>query len=682
MNRLKSFVKSLDGFDALSIGVIAVFFLLSCANWSKFPIFRDIYYHMGCARSLSTAGGVPLHDFWEFAPAGRPHLYPPLLHIIMFLMYRAGISMSTVGKLVSFSAFHLIMLSCWYGMRSLFKPRDAFYSCALLASCFIFYWQTAVTSAASLVLILTPLAFVAIERERFVAASILVALMLYSHLVLGHLIAFSILIYAIHRRGMFKKIFLVLACAYALWLPFGIHLALNWKSVSLSSPMGSAEGINLHILIWAIASIGIVVCYFKKGKYYWLPSLLFGMVPILLYYPHRFWDGHAFLPLAMLGGAALSGFHGFLLERLGMLFSNVTFAKAFTYSSVAVVLLIFLIADPVFATGGGKARKGVIQRPRDFIGVPGPNNQLQGEPQDRIPPPGGGLEPIFPKPPIPPRKLKPGQNPLREPVMPLGPPPGEMEGPVRDGKLLPKNGRVGLKPPGSRIEVRKTTLLELIDSGGEGGGRPGLQSLSAEPILNKDTEELAKLVEKESTSEQIICSTDPSLGNLITGLTGRPSTGGMFREVSSEEGINADDAYLIILPAKALTNRNLGVPSEGEPAQPFKAPIPQNQNLIAPQGAEPKAPFQAPKNQNENLGEPLKGNGAVTQGMMADISSLNLSYIGSCGEYSLYRNSEAASKRSKKGTVIPWFVVFPMLASALLALGVDCIRRHSPANCT
>lgn len=580
LDRLRTAFRRLDIYDALSLGLIALLFALALANWSKFPIFRDIYYHMGTARSFGTAGGIALHDFWEFAPVGRPHLYPPLLHVVMYSLDALGLSPGAVGRLVSFSAFHMVLLSTWYGMRRLFSSRPAFYSTVLLSSCFVFFWQTAVTSAASLVLIIAPFIFISLEEDRKVAAAVLLALALYSHLVLGHIIALGMFIYALHRwRERLKDALVILAGAYALWLPWGVHILVNYKSLSLESPMG-AEGLTLHLLLWATAAAGFVYCYFKKGRYFLLPSLLLGMVPILFFYPHRFWDGHVFVPLAMLGGVALSALHGLIAERAKSYAGGASAYKVAVVAAMAVPVALLLLVDPVFATKGKPATPG--------------RSGLRAQARQASPagvPPGGGMRP------------PPGNG--------VQAPPG-----------APPGGQAPNAPPGGQtpLQARASTLLNLL-GGGQQRGQGTQQSLDAQVLLNPQTERLAEMVEANSKPDQVVHTPDASLGNLITGLTGRPSTGGMFREVqSSENGESIKSSYLVIVPA--------------------------------------------------GMASVMNGGAASLQGL--DHSSLE--YVGEAGGYSLYRNRSVTATGGAAGTVIPWWVVFPLLALALAAIAVDWLH--------
>lgn len=641
MDRLKEGLRRLDLFDALSAGLIACVFLIALAYWGRFPLFKDIYYHMGTTTAFGEAGGVALFDFWEFAPVGRAHLYPPLLHVIMYTMQSLGLSISTVGRLVSFSAFYLVLISTWYAMKRLYGSRPAFYTLVVLCSVFMFFWQSAVTSAASLVLIIAPLIFVAVERQRKVAACLLLALALYSHLVLGHLVAFGLLIYALHRwRERFKSILLILIGAYLLWLPWGIHIIVNREYLSLGSPMGGSGGMVLHVLVLLAALAGFVYCYFRKKAYYLLPSYLLAMVPIIFFYPNRFWDGHALVPMAMLGGVALSGLHGLVRWGSSRYVKRPSY-KALVTAAMAIPVAVFLLVDPVYATNGSPPSQG-----------DGPGLRLQAPafPYDGSPlapsPPGGGPPPGIQEPGEVPRGATSSRDhgrtgstdlslacadidSLRYPLgahsaddESLGPreEPGRRQAPpgaLRTGGIAPPGGGGG----SSSLQPRSSTLVSLMR--GETGR--GMHSLGTEPMLNQDTEELARVVEENSEPDQIVSAPDSSLGNLVTALTVRASTGGMFMEVSpAGEEPRIEDAYLVIVQEGSFS-RNAGM--------------------------------------NEPGATNVRG---------SELSSLEL--VGTAGAYSVYVNSSAEARSSVSGTVIPWYVVYPLLFLFIILILVDWFR--------
>jgi hypothetical protein len=149
--------------------------------------------------------------------------------------------------------------------------------------------------------------------------------------------------------------------------------------------------------------------------------------------------------------------------------------------------------------------------------------------------------------------------------------------------------------------------------------------MNAQPILNETSEQLARLIEANSEPGQVVFTTDASLGNLITGLTGRPSTGGMFREVQATPGTDAWRS------ATFSPSGYLAIPSKGKNGARAGAPAP------------------------------------------LDLSTLE--YVGSAGTVALYRNPQASDVTVERGPVVPWLVVLPLLLLAAAAITVDWVRK-------
>lgn len=209
-------MKNLNRYDLLALGIILVSTLLSLKRLNIFPVFVDIFYHMSTARGFDIAGGVVLHDFWEFAPLGRTHLYPPLLHVIMTFMYEF-LPMVAVGKIVSFIMFPLVQLSVFFYAREIFDRKTAFYVVLLITIPFNFYRSQALTNATSLVLVLTPLIFWAVEKNKLLSSVILMTLALYTHISMPHIVGAALLIYAVINKDKRKMILKTLSFSYLLF---------------------------------------------------------------------------------------------------------------------------------------------------------------------------------------------------------------------------------------------------------------------------------------------------------------------------------------------------------------------------------------------------------------------------------------------------------------------------------
>ncbi|MFQ6051669.1 MAG: hypothetical protein ACE5K4_08245, partial [Candidatus Hydrothermarchaeota archaeon] len=298
----------------------------------KFPTFVDIYYHLSVMRGFDMANGIVLHDFWEFAPVGRPHLYPPLIHIIMLFLYRLGLDVLTIGKIMSFSMFPLSLITVWFFMREIFDTKSAFYSVLLLSIPFQWFWSQTTTNAIAFVLILTPLIFYFIEKEKKIASIVLMVFSLYSHLSMPHIITIALLIYGFHRKEKRNMILTVLGVSYLLYLPWGLHIL---KNLDVINPgVGSLFYVEFHIILLLLALFGIYICYKNKGEYYLLSSLFFAMLLILLRYPFRFCF-HVILPMSMLGGISIAMVHDRISENRIM--------KKIDARYLEILLMIFII---------------------------------------------------------------------------------------------------------------------------------------------------------------------------------------------------------------------------------------------------------------------------------------------------------------------------------------------------
>ncbi|HOP09099.1 MAG TPA: hypothetical protein PLC12_02665, partial [Candidatus Methanofastidiosa archaeon] len=80
------FPKQEGRWEWAGVAFLAFITISFAANLNKFsPNVIDLWYHLAIARKILELGTIPLWDFWEFAPAGRPHLYPPLSHLLIAL---------------------------------------------------------------------------------------------------------------------------------------------------------------------------------------------------------------------------------------------------------------------------------------------------------------------------------------------------------------------------------------------------------------------------------------------------------------------------------------------------------------------------------------------------------------------------------------------------------------------
>ncbi|MFQ5891682.1 MAG: hypothetical protein ACE5HW_02675 [Candidatus Methanofastidiosia archaeon] len=297
-------MRKLSIYDLFTVSLIVFLTFLTLWRWEMFPIFKDIYYHTSVMIGFDMASGITTWDFWEYAPEGRVHLYAPLLHVLMLMMLKSGLSVEFIAKFTSFVMFPLSQITLWLFMREVYSRRSGFYSVLLLSISQKYFWSQAVTSAASLTLIFTPLIFWAIEKNRIKTAVVLVTATLYSHIGIGPLSSLALLIYGLLHRRRTKAALKVLIISYLLYLPWLLRILMNLDLIRAGSPRMTFV-LEEPLLMVLFAILGIGVGFLKRGKY-WIPTIyLASLVPILFSYSMRF-NNHSILPLSMLGGLSLS----------------------------------------------------------------------------------------------------------------------------------------------------------------------------------------------------------------------------------------------------------------------------------------------------------------------------------------------------------------------------------------
>ncbi len=297
----------------LAILLIASQFLLLLLR--PFPVMMDDWYHISVIRAVYERQGVQLWNDWEFAPYGRPHLYPPLFHAAgatLGVALNAVFALGTQGSILSAFLFlkavsyPLLLFSVWWLSRKLFSSEEAaLYSLLLVMGVFaIFFAAEVILPSAFALALLNFLAFFFAERRK-VASVLLLAAIAYTHMGIFLVAQLFILVYSlIHRKdGYLAQFAVVEAASLALYAPWLAHILLN---AGWFQSVGMAFGLALPLVVWLPA----LACVLLAGKQTKKPVFLLlayaaALLPLLFSYGHRFWIYIA-LPLSVLGGYAIT----------------------------------------------------------------------------------------------------------------------------------------------------------------------------------------------------------------------------------------------------------------------------------------------------------------------------------------------------------------------------------------
>lgn len=285
-------------FDEASWLVIGLVFLALLVTWQKHvPAMSDTWYHLAIADKALERGAVPLWDDWEFAPHGRPNLYPPLLHVLLSGIGAVTGGVLTAGKVLTVLILPASLLSTWFVCRRMLGASVAFL--AVLVS-LLDVTQLLVMEAyiaACLTNLLAPLVLLAVVERRAWLGVVGMALLYYSHLGFPHMVALGLLVFGLMERSYLRTVLKVVGIAFLWWTPYLAHVLANaeWVAavfrggglpVPLFQKVFSLQVLNPIILVAGL--VGARALWRAGGPARAFPCMLLGFLPILLTYGGRY----------------------------------------------------------------------------------------------------------------------------------------------------------------------------------------------------------------------------------------------------------------------------------------------------------------------------------------------------------------------------------------------------------
>jgi len=315
----------LEPLDKLSLAIVfGLWLLLWLGRNTMFPVPPDSFYHLMVAREVYETQSVPLWNSWEWQPLGRPHLYPPVYHILLAL---AAVPFHG-DFLAAFQNLQPAMLlfahlTTWYLARWLFGPRRALIALLIVGMDPSLAVTSILGTPGVLGTSLVSLLAVFFLSGRWICASALLALAFYTHsgtpaLALLGLGAFSLL-----QRRYFVRFLGMAAIAIVLALPwFARDLVFrDWFSHPVDAGLyGEFESwqlpfakiawlqmVNLFVLLLALAALPRV--RWRETRNQVLLCLLLGFLPMLFSYGGRYYI-HTVHLWAIVAALPFTGFLG------------------------------------------------------------------------------------------------------------------------------------------------------------------------------------------------------------------------------------------------------------------------------------------------------------------------------------------------------------------------------------
>jgi len=305
----------LDRFDRWALGIILLVFVVMAANFHGLgPSMSDTWYHLNIGKGIMEKGWIDGWDEWHYAPFGRPHLYPPVLHLLLAALGWVTGSILTAGKVCAVVFLPASMVTIWYLARRVLGSRLALLA-VLLALTDLFHFvimQAYITGC--LVNILLPLLLVTFLSRRPWWSILLLTLIYYSHLGFSHCAAAGLLLFGLKYRSYLRLSLKVVAISFLFFSPWLAHVVghLDWLPVLAKGGMPGSplekllclQNFNVVLLvvgIWGIAAAP------RRDPARRLPIyILIGFLPILFAYGGRY-PMHTLPMWCVLGASVLGG---------------------------------------------------------------------------------------------------------------------------------------------------------------------------------------------------------------------------------------------------------------------------------------------------------------------------------------------------------------------------------------
>jgi len=246
----------------------------------------DNAYHVLIAKMLAQKGFF-LWDYVEFAPAGRPHLYPPLFHAMVAILGKAlgGSPWSFIiaNDLVSVGIFSLGLYVSWYIGRKLYGEMGGFLVFTVTSGLLMPALSMAVGLPSALVFIFTPLAALWFLKGKLLPSFLACVASLYSH-TSGIVITSITLGMSGFLTKKFRQALKILAISLLVYFPWLLRMLifLEW----FRFPGGDIP-INVDYVLLVPAVPGLLLALKRPREHALQLGYLASLVPVVLSYPGR-----------------------------------------------------------------------------------------------------------------------------------------------------------------------------------------------------------------------------------------------------------------------------------------------------------------------------------------------------------------------------------------------------------
>jgi hypothetical protein len=530
-----------------AIALLVVVVIATAASWSLYPLFIDTYYHMGVIEGFSQAGGITTRAFWEMAPGGRVHIYPFSLHTIGYLLSLVGVSPRTYITIMSAGCYFGCLLTTWIWLRRIIGSRGAFFALVLLCGPYAFFWTQAVFTAVAGVLVLAPLALLAMERRRFLICAILNFVVITMHPI-GLFLPPALVINALLRRRKVVAGLLAASIPVVLYSPWLAHIWANRALLPDSRTGGDVSlggfgvgGVNLGVFLAVLAASAIPWLIIRRNRALGLVGPLLGFAVVFpMGFGGRFFAFNIHWPLACMAGYGLAQYLSWL-EKRNWLRASAGFVSV-------VVAVTALLAYPALEMslprkggppGGPPMGERTGEGSRSMFSDARFTLQAAALPKLFDTSSGGGGGPGGMGPPG-----GPGSRPNAGPSRGPGSQRAGTSAQAESGRRPSLSRGNDAKKPGPRKSAGEDRPEQKTDGnmparterGPQAGRGPSAGGPGGDSLRRAGADDFFAAVRANVKPGDVIYINDGAAASLLVGVTGRWTSSGILRDVRSENG--------------------------------------------------------------------------------------------------------------------------------------------------
>ena len=340
-------MKKYSRFDLFSLGLLLFILIFSLARLKFLPQFIDGYYHLSVANGFIKSGGWTGWSWWDFAPLGRPQLYPPFYHLVLVFLMKAGLSGFVALKLTEALIAPVFFTVAWLVFRRLINDRFSFFFLLILSSFFPFYSAVSANVPASIAIIFGFLSWLSLKRGRSLSAALFLILCFYTHIALSWVFFIAYVFLAMLNRTYRKVAFKIIFFSLLFYLPFLIH-QLKYASYIVINLSSEAYYSHFGIFILLFGVVAFFVNFRKRD--FPIPlfvGYLLGSIIVFFKYPYRFFSAQGIIGFAL--------FAALFFERLFLIFKGKKWVKAVLLAGACLFL-----AQPTISLDAGKPKLKVL----------------------------------------------------------------------------------------------------------------------------------------------------------------------------------------------------------------------------------------------------------------------------------------------------------------------------------